>query len=212
MHTVPTFTESGGHLTVPAPADTAAPRQTAVQPTTMYLRNPVMVLPSLSPPHPASRSWATEPAAVVPTRPRALPARPNGRRPARRPLQRGRSNRVNTVQSGSVAGRRGDGGHVRRRVGAIDAEVALPVEVLCTLLGIDPGRLAAAVRTRATRPDRARSSAHLRDRSSGGAGHARATRGELGITRSRAEAHGRLSGHSGSRRRRRPGSTAGRCR
>jgi len=50
----------------------------------------------------------------------------------------------------------------RRRVGAVGAEVALPVEVVCTLLGIDPGRLAAAVRARATRPDRARSSAHLR--------------------------------------------------
>src|SRR5262252_8469146 len=49
MQTLPTFTESGGHLSVPAPADTAATRQTAVQPTTMYLRNPVMVLPSLSP-------------------------------------------------------------------------------------------------------------------------------------------------------------------
>src|SRR5215469_13225890 len=49
MQTFPTFTESGGHLSVPAPADSAAARQTAVQPTTMYLRNPVMVLPSLSP-------------------------------------------------------------------------------------------------------------------------------------------------------------------
>src|SRR5262249_47359744 len=100
MQTLPTFTESGGHLSVPAPAGTAATRQTAVQPTTMDLRNPFMVLPSLFPPHPASRSWAAEPAAVVPTRPRALPARPSGRRPARRPLRRGRSNRANNVRSG----------------------------------------------------------------------------------------------------------------
>src|SRR5262245_45936405 len=40
----------------------------------------------LLPRDPASRSQAAERAAVVLTRPRALPARPNGRRPARRPL------------------------------------------------------------------------------------------------------------------------------
>ena len=54
----------------------------------------------------------------MPTRPRTLPARPNGQRPARRPLHLGRSNRVNNVHSGPVAGRRSDGGHVvaaRRR-------------------------------------------------------------------------------------------------
>jgi hypothetical protein len=39
-----------------------------------------------------------------------------------------------------------------------------------------------------TLPGRARSSAQLRDCSSGGAGNARTTRGEVGITRSRAEA------------------------
>src|SRR5262249_16905622 len=77
----------------------------------LLLRNPFMVSP-LSRPHPAPRSWAAEPAAVVPTRPRALPAGPNGRRPARRPLRRGRSNRVNNVHPGRVAGRRRDRGHV----------------------------------------------------------------------------------------------------
>src|SRR5215468_8285890 len=76
MQTFPTFTESGGHLSVPAPAGTAAPRQTAVQPTTMYLRNAVMVSTCLSLRIPAYRSWAAERAAVVPTSPHALPARP----------------------------------------------------------------------------------------------------------------------------------------
>jgi hypothetical protein len=32
----------------------------------------------------------------------------------------------------------------------LEAEVALPVEVVCTLLGMDAGMLAAAVRARAT--------------------------------------------------------------
>jgi hypothetical protein len=34
--------------------------------------------------------------------------------------------------------------------GELDAEVALPVEVVCTMLGIDARMLAAAVRARAT--------------------------------------------------------------
>src|SRR5262249_51371646 len=75
MQAFPTFTESGGHLSVPPPAGTAATTETAVQPTTMYLRKPCMVH-LLSPPHPVSRSWAAERAAVLLTRPRALPARP----------------------------------------------------------------------------------------------------------------------------------------
>jgi hypothetical protein len=69
---------------------------------------------SLSSPRSDFRSWAPEPAAVVPTRSRALPARPYGRRPARRPLRRGRSNRVNNVHS------------VRSRAGAATAATALP--------------------------------------------------------------------------------------
>src|SRR5262249_27611164 len=80
--------------------DAAATRQPAVQPTTMYLRNPVMVLPSRSRAS-GFPELAAEPAAVVPTKPRALPARPNGRRPARRPLTGGRSNRVNDVHPGA---------------------------------------------------------------------------------------------------------------
>src|SRR5262249_30920491 len=50
MQTFPTFTESGGHLSVPAPAGTATARQTAVQPPTMYLRNSLIVSPCCSPP------------------------------------------------------------------------------------------------------------------------------------------------------------------
>src|SRR5262245_28181533 len=44
MQLLPAFTESGGHLSVPAPAGTAAATPTAVQPMTMYLRTPFMVL------------------------------------------------------------------------------------------------------------------------------------------------------------------------
>src|SRR5215510_1934584 len=55
MQLVPTFTESGGHLSVPATTGTAAARQTAAQPTTMYLRIPFMVTCPLSC-DPASRS------------------------------------------------------------------------------------------------------------------------------------------------------------
>jgi hypothetical protein len=45
MQLVPTFTESGGHLSVPALAGTAATRQTAVYPTMVYLRTAFMVSP-----------------------------------------------------------------------------------------------------------------------------------------------------------------------
>jgi len=79
---------------------------------------------------------------------------------------------------GPVAGQRGDSGHVAAacRRGRCRGPAARrgPLHTARDR----SGRLAAAVRARATRPDRARSSAHLRERSSGGAGDARATRGE----------------------------------
>src|SRR5262249_15750622 len=49
MQLVPTFTESGGHLSVPARAGAAATRHTTVQPMTTYLRTPGMVSPTFPP-------------------------------------------------------------------------------------------------------------------------------------------------------------------
>src|SRR5262245_2137791 len=66
----------------------------------------------------------------------------------------------------------------------------LPPPLLLPALRCHLARSACANRLDLTLPSRARSSAHLRDRSSGGAGHARATRGGRRSNNRRAEAPG----------------------